>query len=108
MREIELKRDKYKRARGGYSKLLELSCSQCATFVALYQKDGHGSLKRMYLDRIIAPETLVGLERTPFKELPLFTCTKCKHVLGAPFLYKKEKRPSFRLFEGSVGKKIIK
>ena len=108
MKKHEFKKDKYQKARGGYSRFLNLSCSKCGTSVALYQKDGPGPLKRVYLDRIFSPNSLVGLDGMVFKKLTPFTCQKCKQVLGVPFLYEKENRPTFRLFEGSVSKKIAK
>ena len=99
MENIKLKKDKYRRARDGYSRLLKISCERCGNIVALYQKDGPGPLKRMYLDRIIEPSNVV--EKS-------FTCGKCKHLLGVRYIYEKEKRPAFRLFEGAVTKKIMK
>jgi len=62
----------------------------------------------MYLDRIFAPEKMVGLQYTPFKNLKDFICMNCERVLAVPFVYQKERRPSFRLFEGSVRKRITK
>jgi hypothetical protein len=59
---LELKRDKYKSTRGGYSRLLNLHCRKCNSLVAVYQKDGPGNLRRLYLDRILAPDKLVGLQ----------------------------------------------
>ena len=44
--------DKYKKVRGGYSRLLEISCEKCGSVLCHYQKDGPGILKRMYFDRI--------------------------------------------------------
>lgn len=93
-----LKKDKYRRARGGHSRLLDLSCSKCGTHVAYYQKDGPGILKRMYVDRIID-------SKVSQKNLE---CPKCKELLGVSMIYKKENRPAIRLFEGSVSKKITK
>ena len=52
MEKIEFKQDKYKKDRGGYSRLLEIKCQKCDNIVALYQKDGPGLLKRLYIDRI--------------------------------------------------------
>lgn len=46
------KNDQYRNARGGYSRFLNLSCESCGSHVALYQKDGPGELRRMYVDRI--------------------------------------------------------
>ena len=108
MKKLEFKNDKYRKTRGGYSRFLNLSCAKCSSHVALYQKDGPGILKRMYLDRIFSPENLVGLEGIALKKMTPLTCQKCKQILGVPFLYDKEDRPTFRLFEGSVSKKIAK
>lgn len=91
-----LKQDKYRRARGGHSRVLDLTCSKCATHVAYYQKDGPGILKRMYIDRII--DSKIGRGN--------LICPKCKELLGIPMVYKKESRSAIRLFEGAVSKKI--
>lgn len=99
MGSIKLKKDRYRRARGGYSRLLEISCEHCNNVVALYQKDGPGPLKRMYIDRIIKSGNING------KSL---VCGKCKHLLGVHYIYEKERRLAFRLFEGAVVKKIVK
>lgn len=40
------------------------------------------------------------------KQLPNLMCTKCRHLLAMPYLYDKEKRPAYRLFVGSVAKKL--
>lgn len=39
---MKLKNDKYKKVRGGYSRLLSISCQECGFDVCLYQKDGPG------------------------------------------------------------------
>lgn len=96
---MKLKNDKYKKARGGYSRLLTITCQKCGSSICQYQKDGAGNLRRMYIDRIIDPK--VSMER---KDL---TCPK-GHLLGVKIIYQKEKRPAFRLFVDSVAKKIIK
>lgn len=105
---MKLKNDKYKKSRGGYSRFLEIKCEKCRNIIALYQKDGPGLLKRMYLDRIFSPEKLVKLQSIAIKKVPNLVCLKCKQIVGIPYIYQKEKRPAFRLFEGSVTKKIIK
>ena len=105
---IKLKHDKYRKARGGYSRLLEISCEKCGHFLAMYQKDGPGALKRMYVDRISSPPQLSELQNIPVKKLPNLACGHCQRLIGIPYLYEKEKRPAFRLFEGSVVKKIRK
>ncbi len=99
MSKTVFKNDKYKKARGRYSRLLKISCQKCASFVCFYQKDGAGNLRRMYIDRISSPKVLMTK-----KDL---NCPK-GHLLGVKIIYKKEKRPAFRLFVDSVVKKIVK
>ena len=94
-----IKNDKYKRVRGGYSRLLNISCQKCGGQICEYQKDGPGNLRRMYHDRIIDPKVLISR-----KDL---SCTN-GHLLGVKIIYDKENRPAFRLFVDSVIKKIIK
>ncbi len=95
----KLKNDKFKKNRGGYSRLLNISCESCGTYICLYQKDGPGNLRRMYLDRI--DEEKVALTNKSLN------CPK-GHLLGVKIIYKKENRPAFRLFADSVIKKIVK
>lgn len=99
MKKIQLKNDRYKKNRGGYSRLLNISCEKCGELICLYQKDGPGSLKRMYLDRIIEPKVPVSR-----KDL---SCPN-GHFLGVKINYEKENRPAFRLFVDSVRKKIVR
>lgn len=96
---MKFKSDKYRKNRGGYTRLLQINCEKCNSSVCLYQKDGPGNLRRMYVDRIIDP--VVSISR---KDL---SCSK-GHLLGVKIIYKKEDRPAFRLFVDSVVKKIIK
>ena len=93
-----MKNDKYRKVRGGFSRILQLSCSHCGKEIFRYQKDGPGILKRLYLDRILDyPTTAAQL-----------SCPKCHEVLGIKTIYKKENRPAYRLFTGAVSKKIVK
>ena len=96
---LKFKNDKYKKSRGGYSRLLNISCEKCGEHICLYQKDGPGNLRRMYCDRVIEP-------RVPITRKDL-SCSK-GHLLGVKIIYEKEKRPAFRLFVDSVRKKIVK
>lgn len=96
---MKLKNDRYKKTRGGRSRLLQISCQKCTSPLCLYQKDGPGNLRRMYMDRIIEPN--VSLARKDF------TCEN-GHLVGVKIIYEKERRPAFRLFVDSVIKKIIK
>jgi len=105
---MKFKQDKYKKVRGGYSRFLDIKCEKCGNYIATYQKDGPGPLKRMYIDRIFSPQNLVNLQKVNIKKIPNFVCHKCKQIIGIPYIYKKEDRPAFRLFEGSVIKKIVK
>lgn len=91
--------DKYKKSRGGYSRLLSISCWRCGKHLFYYQKDGPGILKRVYIDRIS------GLKNIKAKNL---LCPHCKEHLGIFEIYWREKRPAFRLFEGSINKRIAK
>lgn len=105
---IVLKKDKYKFARGGYSRLLNVLCRKCETLVMVYQKDGPGNLRRLYLDRIFAPETFVNLEKLVLKDIPVLRCKECKELLGTPYIYEKEKRKAFRLYQDAVIKRLRK
>jgi hypothetical protein len=93
------KNDKYKKTRGGYSRLLNISCQKCDENICNYQKDGPGNLRRMYLDRIINSKV-----STSRKDL---SCSN-NHLLGVKIVYEKENRLAFRLFVDSITKKIIR
>ncbi len=96
---MKLKNDKFRKDRGVYSRLLKINCEKCSSLICLYQKDGPGNLRRMYIDRIIEPKVSVSS-----KEL---ICPR-GHLLGIKIVYKKEKRLAFRIFVDSVVKKIVK
>jgi len=96
--QFKFKNDKYKKARGGKSRLLEIICVVCQTPLFKYQKDGPGILKRLYIDRI---------QELKDQESKLI-CPKCKEHLGTLIIYEKENRPAYRLFEGAITKKIVK
>lgn len=101
-----LKKDRYSKARGGYSRFLNLYCTGCNNFILLYQKDGPGILKRLYMDRIFAPAELTDLQKIDYKENLI--CKNCKNIIGFPIVYEKEKRKSFHLKQGTFTKKITK
>lgn len=100
MKRIKLKRDRYRKSRGGYARFLKIRCAKCRFPVAIYQKDGSGILKRMYIDRIFDQKGCFTGE--------IFVCGKCREVLGVRTIYKKEKRPAVCLFEASVMKELFK
>ena len=87
---MKIKKDKYKSARGGYSRLLNIKCRRCNTHLLTYQKDGPGNLRRMYLDRIYEPKELTNLQKLPLKNIKILNCKNCKEILGTPYTYKKE------------------
>ena len=97
---IKFKNDKFKKDRGGYSRLLDIFCENCRKHLFYYQKDGPGILKRIYVDRIYESEKL-----DPNKNL---ICPNCKSLLATPMIYEKENRPAFRIFVGAITKKIVK
>ncbi|MBI5045320.1 MAG: hypothetical protein HZC02_05350 [Candidatus Levybacteria bacterium] len=108
MASIKFKSDKYKKSRGGYSRLLDIQCGKCGRHLLLYQKDGPGILKRMYLDRIFESDKYSGLENSSLKSIPQLICSECKTIIGIPFIYEKENRLAFRLFVGGIVKRIVK
>lgn len=102
-----IKKDKYVSTRGGNSHFLDLFCSKCNQHFALYQKDGHGRLLRMYLDRIFAPQELALLQSkiSNKADMPNLKCPKCSALIGTPMVYEAERRLAFRLIHGSFVKK---
>ena len=98
-----LKNDAYRKARGNYSRFFTIFCASCNKPLCLYQKDGHEYLlKRMYVDRILAPISMTDLAA---KELQ---CPQCHAILGVRYIYEKENRPAFLLKKGSFVKKVTK
>lgn len=95
---MKLIQDKYRKDRGGYARLLEISCSSCHKFICNYQKDGPGIIKRMYVDRISNTE-INGKK---------IICPSCKNIIGSLGIYEKEQRPAYNIKLGSISKKIIK
>ena len=93
----KLQKDKYQKSRGGYSRVLDITCEHCKAHIAYYQKDGPGILKRMYEDRFID----IKPNGDDLK------CKSCDRTLGVRINYKKENRAAYRLFVGSVAKKAV-
>ena len=89
--------DKYTKARGGKSGMLDILCAQCKTFILLYQKDGFKGqwLKRLYIDRIISA-------KDPISSSQPLVCTTCKVILGKPMIYMKEDRPAYSLINENI------
>lgn len=105
---FKLKKDIFREARGGYARFLHLYCAGCNHLLFLYQKDGPGPLKRLYADRIIAPE---DFSRKPIEigEAPTkIHCFGCSLEIATAYLYEKEKRIAFLVKQGSLAKKLGK
>ena len=107
---IQLKNDRYRKVRGGTTRVLQITCvgtpnHPCGQLLCIYQKDGPGILRRLYLDRIIE-NTLV--ERKAGSSV-FIMCPKCKRDVGLYYPYKKEdNRPAYRLFADAVKKSVVK
>lgn len=82
--------DKYRDNRGGWSRVLKVTCKNCDEFLFHYQKDGPGLLKRSYIDRIIEKNSLAIQKDWVY-------CPHCKVCLGFNEPYAKENnRPAIR------------
>lgn len=92
LNQLEIKKDRYSKARWGNSKILTITCTKCGDVAWLYQKDGPGTLVRCYKDRFLFPESLQAL-----KDL---VCWKCGQLLWSDMIYEPESRPAFRLIRG--------
>src|SRR5581483_5742872 len=99
MHKNKFQTDKYRKARGGNSRWLSLSCGKCGRSLFKYQKDGPGILKRLYIDRI--DDANIPLNKN-------LVCAGCGAIIGNPIIYKREGRPALRLSPGVVKKQIIK
>ncbi len=105
MRSPTIKNDKYRKVRGGYTRVFNLACTVCGTHRLMYQKDGPGALERLYLDRILAPAKLAALKKLrSVKSVPPLVCRKCEEQLGTPIVYKSETRLAYLLRHGKVKK----
>jgi ribosomal protein S27E len=105
---LKLKRDKYKHARIGNSRLYDIICGKCGHKILVYQKDGPGDLLRLYLDRIVEPKRFADLADLAIKEIDYLKCQQCQNLIASPYIYKKEKRKAFRLFKNQFLKRLHK
>lgn len=86
---IKIKRDKYFKKRGSYSRIIKVKCAKCNKTLFEYQKDGPGWLKRCYLNRIIS--------KTKFNPSKKLKC--CGVIIGLPIKH-KDGRDAFKLVRG--------
>ena len=94
--------DKFTKARGGYSELLNIHCRKCDAQICTYQKDGPGDLLRMYDDRIIKSD---GFQKFVIDKKLI--CPSCGKNIGPGYIYKPENRNAYALFMGAVKKKPV-
>lgn len=99
MNKYKIKKDKYRKARGGYSKILLIICTKCQEELLVYQKDGPGILKRMYDDRILVIKNI--------KKTETLNCGSCKEMVAKAMIYKKENRPAWKVLRGKLQKKVL-
>lgn len=99
---LTYRHDSYASARGK-SHMLDVRCFRCSEHILVYQKDGPGPLKRMYVDRILTQLPWVGTR----KKTPDLYCASCKELLAIPIIYAKENRRALRLFVAAVRTKKI-
>lgn len=93
--------DKFRVSRGGWSRKQALSCKECGQFICNYQKDGPGTLKRSYLDRVNG--SIPKLDDRGYLH-----CPKCSLTLGFGDVYVKENnRPVIRWAAEAIVAKII-
>lgn len=102
---MSTKNDKYLRARGGTTRMIDVKCAKCGQKILFYQKDGPsgGWLKRCYLNRIFGTEKWERLQHdssiTNPADMPNLIC-KCGNLIGTPMVH-KDGRLAFRLVRGS-------
>jgi hypothetical protein len=106
---MQMKNDKYRKARGGKAFMIKLYCL-CGNELLHYQKDGDGKLKRCYLNRIFGPENLEKLQYDPkfliSQNVPDLVCTSCNTVIASAIRH-FDGRIAFRLRQGLFTKKRV-
>jgi ribosomal protein S27E len=101
------KSDRYSKSRGGNSNFLDIYCSKCKYHILIYQKDGSGSLIRLYLDRIFDPPVFSSLQFdcNSKSDVPALKCLNCHELIAIPMVYERENRLAFSLVRGKYIKK---
>jgi len=84
------------------SQTLDILCSQCGAFILRYQKKGSGQLIKLYLDRIIEPDSLARLKSSK-SDLPSLSCTECGNRIGLA-----HEGGTYRMIKGSFRRKGVK
>lgn len=99
--------DRFKSARGGHSRALDIRCRKCGAGVLFYQKDGPGVIRRLYMDRILSPKILQDNKHCVIGDIDTLRCGECREVLAHPYVYKKENRNAYRVFQDALIKKVV-
>ena len=89
MSHMEWKNDTYKQVRGGYARLLAVSCATCGTHLFYYQKDGPGIVKRLYLDRIYQSHAYAGLQHRRSSISRTSSASTAGSISGCPLSTRK-------------------
>jgi len=84
------------------SQTLDILCSQCGAFILRYQKKGSGQLIKLYLDRIIEPDSLARLKSSK-SDLPSLSCAECGNRIGLA-----HEGGTYRMIKGSFRRKGVK
>ena len=88
------------------SSFFSIFCSQCDIFICRYRKEGSGSLVRVYINQISAPEHFKKYKQETAKsKIPPLNCTQCGQRIGAPMIHKSGNRAAYKLIKGSFFKK---
>ncbi len=100
---MKIKKDRYLDDRGGFTKILGLSCTICSFRLGQYQKDDPsavtGVIKRLYLDRC---DKKLLASFPPYRAGRRWDCPNCQSYLGFAALYRREKRPAWYLLVDTV------
>jgi len=86
------------------SQILDIICSVCGTFILRYQKKGSGQLIKLYLDRVVEPDSLSQLKSVSNKaDLPSLACSDCGKRIGLA-----HEGRTYRMIKGSFRRKSVK
>ncbi len=86
------------------SQIIDILCGQCGTFMLRYQKKGSGQLIKIYIDRIVEPDSLARLKSITSKSnLPPLACIECGNRIGLA-----QEGGTYRMIKGSFRRKGVK
>jgi len=101
---MHFRNDRYRKERGGQTRMIEISCASCDELLMVYQKDGYPKqhLFRTYLNRIFWPEELEQLQYQAQStgDMPSLDCPTCHTKVGTPMEY-KDGRLAYGLLQGT-------